>query len=131
MISGKLTPNYIVFILFIGIVFYLLTNHIENFTSKRKKEMTKRQRRKERAKKKAQQKKENFLSLNWLKSNTDKGQKEREKFKNDMNLREVERHNIIRNKSSKDTTDSYKKFNSLKQGLYDILKFGNIGTRQI
>jgi hypothetical protein len=113
---------HLLLLLFICTTFFLLTNpnyigsfrNIESFRNKRSK------------KKQKIDNKEDFFNLKWLTKSKTQKQKDREQFEQDMNAREVDRRNLIKNVKSKGANDMIKKFNSLKDGLYDILTYNNL-----
>jgi len=141
----KPTNNQIVFLIFIVTVFFMISHQFikEPFTSKHKKtngnknkkEKIKKTKIKKTTKKNKQKqkknKKEDFINTGisnlfngFMQKSKEK--KHREATINKINKREKERHNMINNQPSKNTTDSMHKFGALKQGLYDIIEMGNI-----
>lgn len=112
----------VIFLIFILILFYIIRNNnnaIESFRNRRRKRNNKNN---------TQNNKEDFsnMSIATLFKTVTGSSEKRQKFINEVNERERNRHELIMNKPSKNTKDSMKKFNALKDGFYDIINLNMV-----
>lgn len=131
----KLNNNQVILVIFMVIMFLCLNKKFmepfANKNRKRKDKKSKRKNLKNKKNKKGKSKKEDFINIgitNLFKGFMSHNEEDKKKDKKvtKINKREHERHDMINNKPSKNTTDSMHKFSALKQGLYDIVDMGNM-----
>jgi hypothetical protein len=130
----KVNNNQAILVVFMVIVFLVLNRQfMEPFANKnrKRKDNSSKRKNKKYKKKKQRSNKENFINMGitnlfkgFMSQNNEDNKKDNKV--NKINKREKERHDMINNKPSKNTTDSMYKFSALKQGLYDIIEMGNM-----
>lgn len=133
--------NQVILIIFIIMVLFLIKqNNIEPFKGKRRRRRRRSrenykndEKNNEKNNKKDKQTKEDFGNTaitntlgSILNLTRTPEQIEKAKFREEMLKRREKRTKLIREKTSKNVADSVEKFNALKEGFFDIMKFGTM-----
>lgn len=127
--------NQVILLIFILVVFYLTSNvhTFESFSNRKRRRRKRRNRRNKRNN--DEEVKEDYVNVgitdtikNIIKGTQSQkyetSSEDKKKMISDMNKRHLKTSKLIREKTSKNVTDSLEKFNALKNGMYDILNFG-------